>query len=156
MVLSWTTTVVFLVFFTDPNVTGMRHCHIFPTKNPFPEVRPKDYLHQAADDLITILTKPPSPQVPILREGDPICNALLEIATQLKRVKSIDSNQQDAQQTRVQPAQEDVAQDTRVSSSTPPQMEDLQQQSTTPQQVCLRRKPMHQYNLRLRKKTSME
>ena len=48
-----------------------------------------DHLHQAADDIINILTQPPLPTVPSLVAGDPVQNALLAIANQLKRAEPI-------------------------------------------------------------------
>lgn len=56
---------------------------------PFPQVTFKDHLQQAADDIVTILTAPPSPTVPSLSAGDPDRNTLLKIAQQLKRVEAL-------------------------------------------------------------------
>ena len=56
---------------------------------PFPEVTIKDHLQQAASDIISILTQPPSTTVPSLQAGDPTRNALLQIAEQLHRVETI-------------------------------------------------------------------
>ena len=61
----------------------------FPHAIPFPEVRIDDYLRQAAIDIIDILTNPPPTTLPTLQAGDETRNALLKIATQLKRVDSI-------------------------------------------------------------------
>ena len=60
-----------------------------PHDVPFPEVSLKDYLKQAASDIITILTQPPSTTVPSLEAGDPTRNALLKLAKQLGRMESL-------------------------------------------------------------------
>ena len=49
----------------------------------------KDFLIQLAKDIITLLTQPPSTTSPSLEAGDPIRNALLELATQLGRIDSL-------------------------------------------------------------------
>ena len=54
-----------------------------------PQVRLVDHLKQAAFDIVTLLTHPPSTLVPSLRAGDPIRNALLEVATTLNQVEHI-------------------------------------------------------------------
>ena len=61
----------------------------FPTTIPFPELKLDDYLRQAAGDIISILTLPPSTTTPSLEAGDPVRNALLNLATQLKRMQPI-------------------------------------------------------------------
>ena len=61
----------------------------FPHDIPFPAIKTDDYLKQAVKDIITILTKPPSSTTPSLSTGDPVRNALLKLATQLKRIESI-------------------------------------------------------------------
>ena len=61
----------------------------FPTIIPFPSVTTTDYLKQAATDIITILTSPPSPTTPSLQAGDPIRNALLDLATLLNRAQPL-------------------------------------------------------------------
>ena len=60
-----------------------------PTSIPFPEVKLQDYLRQAANDIILILTLPPSPTTPSLEAGDPVRNALVNLATQLNRIECI-------------------------------------------------------------------
>ena len=65
------------------------HSHIFPTNVPFPHVKVVDFLKQAATDIITILTSPPSTTTPSLEAGDPVRNALLTLATQLHRIDTI-------------------------------------------------------------------
>ena len=47
-----------------------------------------DYPKQAADNIVTILTQPPT-VTPSLQAGDPVRNALLDIATQLKQAQEI-------------------------------------------------------------------
>ena len=56
---------------------------------PFPKVNLQDHLKQAAEDIITILTQPPNSTTLSLQEGDTMCNALLDLAQQLKRVGNI-------------------------------------------------------------------
>ena len=65
----------------------------FPHDDLFPEIKTKDFLHQAATDLIDILTKPPSTIVPTLEAGDPVQNALQKISEQLKAIKNIPADQ---------------------------------------------------------------
>ncbi len=48
-----------------------------------------NFLKQAATDIITILTRSPSTTTPSLQAGDPVRNALLELATQLNRIDVI-------------------------------------------------------------------
>ena len=56
---------------------------------PFPKVNMKYFLRQAATDIITMLTDPPSTTTPSLQAGDPIKNTLLQLATLLQRVENI-------------------------------------------------------------------
>ena len=51
-----------------------------PATIAFPNVTVKDFIHQAATDLITLLTHPPPSTIPTLEAGDPTRNALLRIA----------------------------------------------------------------------------
>ena len=61
----------------------------FPTVVPFPKVSTDDFLRQAATDIITILTEPPSSTTPTLEAGDSTRNALLKIAKTLKRAEKL-------------------------------------------------------------------
>jgi len=61
----------------------------FPHAVQFPRVTVKDHLTQAADDIVTILTQPPSTTVPSLKAGDPIRNALLQLENLLKQAAPI-------------------------------------------------------------------
>ena len=61
----------------------------FPKSVPFPEIKLEDFLRQAAEDIITVLILPPSTTTPSLEAGNPVRNALLTLATQLKRVHKI-------------------------------------------------------------------
>ena len=73
-----------------PRTRATRDCDtvtFFPTTIPFPQIKLDDYLRQAATDIITILTQPPSTTTPSLQAGDPVRNALLTLATQLKRIE---------------------------------------------------------------------
>ena len=60
-----------------------------PHTIPIPEVNLTDFLRQAASDIVTILTHPPSSTVPSLQAGDPVRNALVTLATQLQRIQNI-------------------------------------------------------------------
>ena len=75
-----------------PRTRSIRDCDtvtFFPTTVPFPEIKLGDFLRQAASDIITILTQPPSTTVPSLQAGDPVLNALTTLATQLKQIEDI-------------------------------------------------------------------
>lgn len=61
----------------------------FPHSIPFPEVKLKDFLQQAAMDIVDLLTNPTQTYIPSLKTGDPFHNALLDIATALNRVEKI-------------------------------------------------------------------
>ena len=61
-----------------------------PHEIQIPKVMLTDHIKQAADDLITLLTAPPSNLVACLQEGDPVRNTLLDIVTQLKRAQPIE------------------------------------------------------------------
>ena len=58
----------------------------FPKHIKFPAVTTDDFLRQAALDIVSILTNPPPATVPMLQAGDDTRNALLEIASTLKRI----------------------------------------------------------------------
>ena len=71
-----------------PRTRDVRDCdtvEFFPHSIPFPKVKLQDHLRQAATDIVTLLTQPPSSTVPSLQEGDPTRNALLTLAQILKR-----------------------------------------------------------------------
>ena len=55
-----------------------------PHEVPFPEIKLQDLLKQAAEDIIAILSQPPSTTAPSLKVGDPVFNDLLDIAMQLR------------------------------------------------------------------------
>ena len=67
----------------------MQTVTFFPHYIPFPRVDLEDFLRQAATDIIHILTQPPKFNGPVLKAGDTTRNALLEIATLLKRTEKI-------------------------------------------------------------------
>ena len=72
-----------------PTTRSIRACdtvEFFSTVIPFPEVIIADYLRQAASNIISTLTTPPSSTYPSLSVRDPVRHALLEIATRLKRI----------------------------------------------------------------------
>ena len=56
-----------------------------PAVTLFSKVKIEDFLRQAVNDIITILTDPPSTTTPSLQAGDPIRNGLLQLATLLKK-----------------------------------------------------------------------
>ena len=58
----------------------------FPHSIPFPQVKLQNYLKQSASDIISMLAKPLSTTVPTLVAGDDTRNAILELASILKRV----------------------------------------------------------------------
>lgn len=62
-----------------------------PHKIKPPAINLDDYLTQVAEDIIHILTNPPSPTTPSLTAEDPVCNVLLTLAEQLKRAGPIDN-----------------------------------------------------------------
>ena len=75
-----------------PKSRSQRVCDtvtFIPTVLPFLQVTITDHLKQAATDIVTILTSPPSTTVPSLKAGDPTQNALLELATQLQQIEPI-------------------------------------------------------------------
>ena len=55
-----------------------------PHSIPIPSISMQDYLLQAVDDIVSLLKNPPQSLLPTFKEGDPIRNAVLEIATTLK------------------------------------------------------------------------
>ena len=71
-----------------PRTIVVRDCdtvEVFPHSIPFPKVKLQDHLKQAAANIFTLLTQPPSSTAPSLQEGDPTRNALLTLAQTLKR-----------------------------------------------------------------------
>ena len=80
-----------------PKTRSERDCDtitFFPTVIPYPEVKLEHFLKQAASDIITILTTPPSTTTPSLQAGDTTKNALLDIATILHRANDLPPNLQ--------------------------------------------------------------
>ena len=51
----------------------------------FPPVKLQDHLKQAASEIVSMLAKPPSTTVPKLVAGDETRNAILRLASTLKR-----------------------------------------------------------------------
>ena len=75
-----------------PRTRTTRTCEtvtFFPHEIPFPQVTLQDHSKQAAEDIVTLLTKPPSSTVPSISAGDPVRNALLEMSEQLQRVEKL-------------------------------------------------------------------
>ena len=70
----------------------VRYCDtvtFFPTTVPFPEIKLGNFLRQAAHNIISILTNPPSITRSILEFGNPVRNALLTLAKKLSRIENI-------------------------------------------------------------------
>ena len=70
----------------------IRHCDtigFFPHAIPFPQVRLKDFLSQAASEIVSLLTQPSSTVAPSLQEGDPFRNTLLTLVHLLKLTNAI-------------------------------------------------------------------
>ena len=77
-----------------PRTREVRNCdtvEFFPHDIPFPRVTVNDHLQQAATDIISILSNPPSSTVPSLLAGDDTNKAIYEIAKLLHRVDPIPS-----------------------------------------------------------------
>ena len=126
-----------------------------PQKVNFPEIKLVDFLKQAATDIITILTQPPSTTTPSLQAGDPICNALLDLATSLNQIKQLPTLRLTKNTTvsspRVQTpnyAPPRVAKPSKTSPSPPVQT--LLQHSKLPANIRFNNPPSHHYNLRPR------
>ena len=142
-----------------PKTRSTRVCEtvtFFPHEIPFPQVRLQDHLKQAAEDIITILTQPPKNTVPSLRAGDPVRNALLDIAAQLKRVDDIPAQTTDSTPT---PTLENPTpanntprnQNARLPRVVTPEhqtTEVLREHSTTPRRLRFQNSPTHKYSLR--------
>ena len=90
----------------------------------FPEITTDDYLKQAVDGIISLLTVPPSSTTPSLSAGDPVCNALLTLAEQLKRtqpVRKTNANENgSAQSPRVHQYSSSTSQSPRMKQLPPP------------------------------------
>ena len=61
----------------------------FPHSIPFPKVKLKDHLKQAATGIVTLLTQPPSSTVLALKEGYPTRNDLLTLSQILNRAGNV-------------------------------------------------------------------
>jgi len=70
-------------------VVNLDTVEFFPHTTPYPSVRLADFLHQAATDIILILSKPSKLSIPSLQAGEDLNNSILEIATLLKRIDII-------------------------------------------------------------------
>ena len=149
-----------------PRTREVRHCdtvEFFPHEISFPRVTLKDHLAQAAEDIVTILTKPPSKNVPSLQSGDPTRNAILQLAKLLKRVEIIPepeidmSQEDDVEAPRVLDKSTETIIETQEASTIPHripyhsdevQVETLQQHSNLPKNVRFHNEGNHEYNLR--------
>ena len=132
----------------------MRICEkvtFFPHEIPFHEVTLNEHLTQAADDIVSILAQPPPTTVPSLQVGDTIRNALLEIATQLRRVEKIPNRPEiPAGPPRVETTTNQPGQAPRVDKNQPPTTSLLQEKSTTPLRFRFQPPQTNKYNLRSR------
>ena len=80
------------VFF--PKTRSERDCDtitFFPIVVPYTKVYLDDFLRQAATDIITILTIPPSSTTPSLQVGYVTKNSLLNVAKSLNRAEDLPS-----------------------------------------------------------------
>ena len=115
-----------------------------------PEVNLTDHLKQASNDIVSILAQPPSPTTPSLQAGDPVRNALLDIATQLRQVEKIpELPKEAAAPTRVTKNRKQKPwQAPRVEKTRPPSSTILQEKSTTPLRFRFQPATTNRYNLR--------
>jgi hypothetical protein len=75
-----------------PKSKSERVCNtvqFIPNVIPILQTKIDDYLRQAAGDIVSILQKPPSTTYPSLQAGDPVRNALHELAIQLNRAQPL-------------------------------------------------------------------
>ena len=129
-----------------------------PHEVAFPRVTLKDQLIQAAEDIVNILAAPPATTVPTLRTGDPVKNALVEIAEHLHNIEEIPNHLEDAQAARVpkvtkkNPAVAKLPRVPHADEEKPFSL--LQEHSTNPKRIHFRNPPTHEYNLRTRTRQS--
>ena len=122
-----------------------------PHDIPIPKVSLEDHLRQAADDIVDILTQPPSTTTPSLQAGDQVRNAILEIAETLKRADKINQFQQHhAQLPRVQKTVPDrvPAPLPRVSKENHPTTSTFLNRTTLPTKLKYPSTQTHRYSLR--------
>ena len=122
-----------------------------PHEIPIPKLSLEDHLRQAADDIVDILTHPPSTTTPSLLAGDPITNALLDISTILQRTNKLeDIRQNETALPRVEKTVPEMvpAALPRVKKTTHPTTTTYMQQSTLPRKLKYSSTPSHRYNLR--------
>ena len=138
-----------------PRTRTTRICEtvtFIPHDVPIPKVSLTDHLKQAAEDIVSILAQPQSSTTPSLQAGDPVRNALLDIATQLQRVEKIpELPKHTTAPTRVTSTQtQNPRQVPRVEKSNPPTSTILQEKSTTPLRFRHQPTATNRYNLRSR------
>ena len=117
-----------------------------PHKIPIPKVSLEDHLRQAVDDIVEILTKPPSTTSPTLQVGEPVRNAILEIADVLKRTDTFDNTlQKDAPLPRVQEKIQKIHPTAlpRVPKTPQPTTETYLRQTTLPTKLKYVTNPTH-------------
>ena len=74
--------------FFMPQSKSIIHCDtvtFIPHLIPIPETSIEDFIRQAAGDIVTLLTTPPSSTTPILQLGDSTRNGLLQLSTLFHR-----------------------------------------------------------------------
>ena len=140
-----------------PRTRAIRTCDtvtFFPSNIPFPKVNLRDYLVQAAEDIITILNAPPSTTTPTLEAGDEVRNALLNIAKMLQRAEKLPLPPEiPTPTTTVTPPRVGVVQPPRVQDDQtnlplpPSTMKSLQQHSNKAKNQRYQQIKNHKYNL---------
>ena len=117
-----------------------------PHEIPFPQATLQDHLNQATENIVTLLTQPPSSTVPSISAGDPVRNALLEISEQLQRVEKLpEVAPLDNQLPRVSPRKD--VQPPRVVEPTPTPLSTLLQHNNLPKKAIFRSTTDHSYPL---------
>ena len=124
----------------------------FPHDVPFPEISLKEHLVQAAQDIVSILSNPPPTTAPSLQAGYPVQNALLDIATQLRRVQKNPNDPKTTAAPRRVPGttNKNAMPAPRVGKTQQSPASLLQEKSTTPLCFCTQPKTTQKYNLRSR------
>ena len=132
----------------------------FPHEVTFPRVTLKDHLVQAAEDIVHILSAPPPTTVPTLRAGDPVRNALAEIATLLHNVEDIPPQRDEVRNIKGEPTTTTKPEETQLprvpSNSDDRPLSLLQEHSTDPKRIRFQNTPTHGYKLRPRSRQAAQ
>ena len=137
-----------------PRTRTERQCDTityFPTIIPFPKVGLEEFLRQAATDIVTILSNPPSTTVPGLEQGSTTNNALLKLAKILNRVEHLPEVEKSLHPPE-QTTQQYIAPVPRVQTPTNPQNET--ESAPTPRVVEKVINPQHHPQQQLHDKIS--